>query len=330
MTVPHIVEFAMSTGFLGVDLFPRQATLLKLWFCSSDLLTPYDEMVLREWTSGFALQHNDDGSASYHGSYGVPPDVGDRMQWCLRNGRNYFREVIFVGGRRGSKSLLGAIAASYVIWRLLALGDPASHFGIVAGKQLQVPVFAGQRDQARVNQWADLRDRIIQAPCFRPYVAKVSGDTVWLYSPAQLACGDLEPTRAAVMIAAKEATALAGRGPATPLQMYDEMAHMAASGANRSAQEVFSAAHPALAQFQSASFLYEASSPWTKQGQFYTNYRNGLAVDSNTGYGAQPRHAGRAAAHVRPVQRLGPDRRLGLPRLAERLTVRSAKRFLTR
>jgi len=283
LRVPHALEFTMSADFLSQALFPRQATLLKLFFCLPELLTPFDEQVIAEWASGFTVQYGNDGTAAYHGSYGVPPDVRERMQWCLDHGRQWFREVIFVGGRRGSKSWLGATAASYVIWRLLALGDPARYFGIAAGKQLQVPVFAGQRDQARANQFADVSNLITSAPCFRPYVAKESAGSLWLYSPAQLEAGGVPPNRAALVISAKEATPLAGRGPATPLQLFDEMAHMAATGANRSAQEVFSASHPALAQFATTSFLYEASSPWTQQGQFHTNYQNGLAVDPDTG-----------------------------------------------
>jgi hypothetical protein len=78
------------------------------------------------------------------------------MQWCIDHDRQWFREVVFVGGRRGSKSLLGAIAVCYLVWRLLVLGDPGKHFNIVSGKQLHFPIFAGQRDQARTNQWKDV------------------------------------------------------------------------------------------------------------------------------------------------------------------------------
>ncbi len=288
LPVPHIIEFALTEPYLNVALFPRQATLLKLMFCRLDLLTGFDEEVLEQWSEGFSVRSGASGASGYRGQYGTPGDIKDRMRWCTEHGREWFRETIFVGGRRGSKSLLGAVAASYVVWRLLALGDPGRYFAIAAGKQLHVPVFAGQHDQARANQWKDVHDLITTAPCFRPFVAKTSAGTLWLYSPAQLAADAVAPTDAAIVISAKQATMLAGRGPATPVQVYDEMAHMAASGANRSAQEVFSAAHPALAQFGAWSFLYEASSPWTEQGQFHLNYRNGLAVDPDTGAALSP------------------------------------------
>jgi hypothetical protein len=67
--------------------------------------------------------------------------------------------------------------------------------------------------------------------------------------------------------------------------LFDEMAHMNASGANRSAAEVFNTALPALAQFDFA-MLYEASSPWDKTGQFYANYCEALLLDGR----AEPVH----------------------------------------
>jgi hypothetical protein len=286
--VPHLVEFAASPAYLGIDPFPRQATLLKLIGCSPELLTPFDQEVLEEWRTGFHIVADKDGATRFHGSYGVPPDVAERMAWCHRNGRRWFREVVFVGGRRGSKSLLGAICLAYVAWNLLALDDPPKHFAIAPGKQLHIPIFSGQRDQARTNLFKDVHDLITRAQCFAPYVAKTTIDSLLLYSPAQLRQGSAAPGDAAVVISAKEATPLAGRGPATPAQAYDEMAHMAATGANRSAEEIFSAAHPALSQFGDFAFLYEASSPWTQQGQFFVNYRNGLTVDPMTGAPLSP------------------------------------------
>lgn len=66
-------------------------------------------------------------------------------------------------------------------------------------------------------------------------------------------------------------------------QGYDEMAHVVASGANRSAEDVYGAATPALDQFGKDAFIIAPSSPWQKAGQFYENYVQGLEVDAETG-----------------------------------------------
>jgi hypothetical protein len=140
-------------------------------------------------------------------------------------------------------------------------------------------VFAGKHEQAIANQWLDLVTVIAESACFAPFIAQRTTDTLKLYSPAQVNAGVDDPTLAAVVISAREATPLAGRGPAAFAQLYDEMAHMVPAGSNRSASEIYSAATPALAQFPTESFVFAASSPWTQVGQFYALYQQGLAVD---------------------------------------------------
>lgn len=279
---PNIIEFALDERYLGVRLYPRQATLLKLLFCSPSLLTDYDRQVLAEWTAGFTRRVRDDGTSAYVGSYGVVCDVLDRIEWCHADGRGWFREVIMVAGRRGSKGFLGAVATSYIVWNVMATLDPPAHYGIAKGKQIHVLVFAGQHHQAQINQWRDLVQVIGHSACFRRYIASESRDTLWLYSPAQLAAGDIAPKDAAFVVSAREATELAGRGQASLAQLFDEMAHMEAGGANRSAEEIYSSASPGTAQFGTDAFLYQASSPWTQQGKFYAQYQRGLAIDPVT------------------------------------------------
>lgn len=282
LPVPHIGEFALLERFLGQRLYPRQLLILKLMFCALDLLTDYDRAVLAEWSAGFTPIMRSDGSAGFAGTYGVPPDVLDRMQWCRNQGRGWFREIVAVIGRRGSKGLLGAIASAYVLWRLLATGDPQANYGLPAGKQLHVLVFAGKHDQAKANQFKDIVDCIENAPCFQSYLAGRTADTLLLFSPAQVAAGVTDPARAAIVIRAAESTPLSGRGPASPLLLFDEMAHMTSAGSNRSAEEMYSAATPATSQFGTEALIYQASSPWQQQGQFYFNYQRGLALDADT------------------------------------------------
>lgn len=282
LVVPHIGEFALGERYLQQRLYPRQLLLLKLMFCAVELLTDYDHAVLKEWRAGFSPSRRFDGTVGFSGSYGVAPDVLDRIAWCREQGRSWFREVVAVIGRRGSKGHLGAIAAAYVLWRLLATGNPQLHYGLPLGKQLHVLVFAGKHDQAKVNQFKDIADTLDSAPCFEPYLARRTADSVALFSPAQLAAGHTDPARAAIVIRASESTPVSGRGPASPLQLYDEMAHMTASGSNRSAEEMFSAATPATAQFRTEALIYQASSPWQQQGQFYQSYLRGLALNPDT------------------------------------------------
>lgn len=288
LEVPHIAEFVLSDAYMRDRLYPRQLLLLKLMFCAEHLLTDYDREVLAEWSAGFEPVVRSDGTVAFAGSYGVQPDVLDRMRWCRDHGRGWMREVVAVIGRRGSKGHLGALAAAYILWHLLATGDPQKHFGLPVGKQLQVLVFAGKHNQAKANQFADIANALERADCFAPYLARRGADTLSLFSPAQVAAGVSDPSRAAIRIRAAESTPLSARGHAAPLQLFDEMAHMTAAGSNRGAEEMYSAAVPASAQFGASVFIYQASSPWQQQGQFFHNYQLGLALNADTGSPIDP------------------------------------------
>lgn len=285
LEVPHIIDFVLDPSYLGLSLYPRQATVLKLIFLRDDLLTAYDRDVIAEWSAGYTLAPDRPGEhPAFQGNRGTPPDIYERILLTQEQGRRWFREVLMVVGRRGSKGFVCAATAAHVIWNLLALWNPQAHYGLPARKRLDLLVFAGQHAQARANQWQDLVDVLTQAPCFEPFIADVGSDMVTLFSPAQLANGHRPPNRqASIRISARAATPLGGRGPASFLQIYDEMAHIMASGANRSAEELVNAATPALAQFRQDSLLLEASSPWQQTGQFHTNYQQALQTDPISG-----------------------------------------------
>src|SRR4051812_7286815 len=127
LVIPNIIEFATNDDYLGLTLYPRQATLLKVICCAADLLTDFDRAVIEEWGSGFTFGAAERDSLRYQGATGIVPDVLDRMTWCREHHRRWFREVVMVVGRRGGKGHLGAIVGAYTVWCLLAVHDPQQH-----------------------------------------------------------------------------------------------------------------------------------------------------------------------------------------------------------
>jgi hypothetical protein len=193
----------------------------------------------------------------------------------------WFPDVVGVAGRRAGKGFLGAIAGAYVTWHLLAMGDPQAALGIAAGKPLVGLVFAQNLKMARTNQWLDLAEIIVRAPCFRPFLTKPRRSRLTLATPADLACpGGLEA--GSIVIEAKETTAVAARGVAAYLLFFDEMAYVDPATAATSAEDLYDSAVPATDQCGHHAFIYQASSPATKTGAFYRNYRNALRVDPVT------------------------------------------------
>jgi hypothetical protein len=277
LQVPDPITFALGERWLNrPQLYPRQATLLKVIFLREDLFTEYDYAVVQGWEESFRKTGNN----------GIVPDVLKRMRLLKSLGYFYFREVLLVLGRRAGKGYVSAIAMAYVMWRYMSKGDPQKHYGIDRDKQMACFIYAGKKEQARENLWKDLVNVIQGSTCFAPYMSKPLGESLSVYAPHDFVRMKklrdrgiiTERDMATFVIQPKEATLMSGRGPTSFMQGYDEMAHVVNSGANRSAEEVYGAATPALDQFKKDAFIVEPSSPWQMIGQFYTNWQHAIAI----------------------------------------------------
>lgn len=274
-----VVEFIVSDAFLGrSQLYPRQATILKVIFLQEEALTQYDFDVLGEWGDSFRRTSNN----------GCQPDVLDRMRACRAQGREWFREVVAAIGRRGSKGYIGGLCGARVLWHYMSRpGGPQEYYGIDRDKRLSALVFGGKKEAALANQWRDLANVVLGAPCFTPYVSRPLAQSLTVFAPTDLLRAqeralrgvDSEVDLASFELVPREATTLAGRGPTSFCQFYDEFAHLVATGALRSAEEVWDAATPSLDQFGVDAFIYQGSSTWQMAGQFYENWLRALEVD---------------------------------------------------
>lgn len=281
LQIPDPISFVISKDWLDRgNLYPRQATLLKLIFLRSDLFTEYDLKVIQEWTSSFARTKDN----------GIQPDILRRVEMMRAEGRKWFREVLLVMGRRAGKGHISALAMSHVLWHYLAKGDPQDYYGVDRDKQLACFVFAGKKDQAKANLFGDLYNVLTGAPCFSKYVSNPQTESISLYAPndflriRSLAARGISVGRdmATFTIQPKESTLMAGRGPASCILGFDEMAHVVAASSSRSAEDVYTSATPSLDQFGMDAFIIEPSSPWQKGGQFYENWEHALELDEET------------------------------------------------
>jgi hypothetical protein len=280
LPVPDPITFVISEDYLDrANMYPRQATLLKVIFLRLDLLTDYDHQVIDEWEESFRTTGNN----------GIVPGVRRRMAKLRKEGRKWFRETLLVMGRRAGKGHISGLSMAYVLWNYMAKGDPQKHYGVDRDKKLVAMVFAGKRDQAKATVWQDAVNYITGSTCFAPYIrAPLQAEKLSVYAPhdfvrmrkrAQQGINPNDINMATFELVPKESTLMAGRGPTSFCQAYDEMAHVVASGANRAAEDVYGAATPSLDQFGADAFIIEPSSPWQMLGQFYINYCNALLED---------------------------------------------------
>lgn len=281
LQIPDPITFVTGEQWLGrTNLYPRQATLLKVIFLRNDLLTDYDLSVIAEWESSFRRTGNN----------GITPGILDRMRNLREAGYRYFREVLLVLGRRAGKGYVSALAMSYVLWHYLAKGDPQGFYGVDRDKRLACYIYAGKKEQARDNLWRDLVNVITGGPCYSPYISKAMGESLSVFAPndfvrmRKLQGMKISTTAdlATFIILPKESTVMSGRGPASFMLGFDEMAHIVtATGASRSAEEVYDAATPSLDQFRRDAFIVEPSSPWQMVGKFHQNWKNCLEMSED-------------------------------------------------
>ena len=279
--VPDPITFTVSLDYLDrPQLYPRQATLLKVIFLREDLFTDYDYEVVAEWERDFAERRK-----------GICPQVLERMRALKADGHRWFHEVLLVMGRRAGKGYIIALAMAYVLWTYMSRGDPQAYYGIDKNKQLAAFIFAAKKEAAIQNLWGDLYNIITNAPCFTPYISRALGTTLTVFAPAdfqkvldRLVRG-VESGRdpASFLIEPKETSPTAGRGPAGFIAGLDEAAHVVKAVAKTDAATVYNAAKPALDQFGRDGFIALPSSPWEMTGIFYELYLLALEIDEETG-----------------------------------------------
>jgi hypothetical protein len=281
--LPSICDFAEHPAFLNRRLYPRQKTLLKLINLEVENFNDYDLQVIEEWSHGMSKTGV---------SIGISPDIWKRIDYLKENGYNHFKEVVNITGRRGGKGHIGGIIGAYNNWKLIQLDDPQWYYGIDRSKDIYLFCAATNIQQAKQYQFADLANTIIDADCFRPYIAEAKEYFVALRTPAdtrRIAAFEARGIRPQRLIASVRNMAItsnskASRGAACFTVMFDEFAHMlVGTDGPRTSDEVYNAIVPALDQFGKDGFIYIPTSPFTKVGKCYELYQQGLMEDPETG-----------------------------------------------
>ena len=265
-----IEEFAESSEYCNRPLFPRQTALLKLIFLEE--LTGSEEDILDEWI----------GSGTSNEVL-LSPSIRERVEYLRERGYKHFREVQLVGGRRSSKGFLTGIAMAKVMWDTLQLGDPRQHYGIKS-PQIFFSCIAASESQAKEFQYADFAGTIEGCRAFDPYLVRsletefrVATQTDLRSISAAKARGN-KIQRDLAMLRGKALAANAGtlRGSTTMIITMDEMAWMIPGESKASAEQVYQAAIPSLAQFGVDGMIFLNSSPYTKVGKFYDVFEIGM------------------------------------------------------
>ena len=277
--VPDPITFMIGEDWLDKpNLYPRQATLIKIIFLRDDLFTEYDRRVIAEWQQRFTETNPDAVDNKFDArTKGLQPDLFERIAYLKARGYRWFPELIIAIGRRGSKGYLSALCMAYVLWNYLSKGNPQEYYGIDSNKPLACAVFAGKKQQAIENLWGDLYSVLTTAPCFTSYISEAQVESLTIYAPYdfvrmhKLAQRGIASSKdmATFRVVPRESTPIAPRGPAGCILAFDEAAHVKNAGVTREFGIVYGAAKPSLDQFGTDGFIVLPSSTWEMIGKFY-------------------------------------------------------------
>lgn len=282
----NIIDFA--TRCLGQNLYPAQATLLKVLTLDLASLTDFDLELIARWGEGF-VPSADGADPHWVGEHGCPPDLLARITRARDEGAPWFNEVVLVLGRRAVKGFLVRTLVAWRVRHLIGLGDPHGHYGIDPLKQLNLLVFGTKIDQTKRDQFGDIRNLLSAAPWFRGRLGRATTEMITVLTPGQIADGARpDVDEGLIAVRAVETTESAARGAAVPLLVLDEVAHITGAGSTADATAVLQAATPAAAQFRHDRMVILSSSPAEKTGPQYQAYQRALEIDLSTGEAANP------------------------------------------
>lgn len=259
-----ITEFAESSDYCGKPLYPLQTVFMKLVFLEE--MTGQEEDLLTWMING-----------GRNGEITLSRDIRERRDWCRDQGYEHFGQIELVGGRRSSKGYITALAGTYKLWKVQSIPDPGAFYGMDIDKQIEFTCIAAAFEQAKTRQFADFYSVITRCKALEPYLSKRQEEMITIRCQtdidniASMQANGIKIARdfAKLRVLPLAANADTLRGSASIFTVFDEMAFMMPGESRSSAQQVYTAAEPSLAQFGYHALVFANSSPYTKIGMFY-------------------------------------------------------------
>lgn len=298
----NIIDYIEQSWGLGMRLYPVQKFLTKLFY-----FLPLDD-------KNKTIQITDMLGTQVKYTF----TEYEYLQFLYNEGRCNVKEqdhprnqLILPIGRRGGKTTLSAIFASYEIYRLLNLVDPQVYYGM--NNVIQLLNVAVDKEQAGIL-FQDVTSHLVKCEYFKPFIANSTQSRIQLRTPSDIEkFGPVSRQhqngrftsltgKASLRVLFKSCVARGLRGHANAMIIMDEMAHYIEEG-DSSAKNIYDAITPSNATFNPKNpetglpFKMEdgtvypsdgrilcISSPLNKTGKFYDLYmqamRGGVAAEN--------------------------------------------------
>lgn len=277
-----ILEFATSSSGLALTLFPAQIFLFKIFYkipLSNDIKE--NEIIIKDNFNEQVLHRfNEVDFFEFlysEGRINLSPKDWEEMEDTID-------EIVFVIGRRGSKTTVTSIISAYMVYLLLLMEDPHSFFGVAHSEPIGIALCANSSEGAD----RQLRNLIqLMHPCkfFQPYIYGTLGGKYWLRTPIFKEKEEEGVTTSAgnILIEAYAASPSV-RGASNIIVIMDEYGHFNDSDVVAKKKpldaKLYEALTPSVAGFsddegKAYGKSFVMSSPNGKKGELYKMFKEG-------------------------------------------------------
>jgi len=281
----NILDYIESSWGLGMRLYPVQRFLVKLYYFlpldtqtrDIEISDMFNQRIVYRFTETEYLEF-----LYKEGRCNIEKQDHER------------RELLLAIGRRGGKTTLSSIFASYEIYRLLNLENPQDYYGLPGGDRIQIISVATDKDQAGIL-FNGVTTHLNRCEYFKPYIANNTLSYIQFRTPADIEKygGTIRHEngkfvsfmgKATLRVTFKSCIAKGLRGSGNIVVILDEMAHFKDQGQS-SAKDIYDAITPSTAAYSPKdpqnstvpvgpveSRIICISSPLNKTGKFYELY----------------------------------------------------------
>jgi hypothetical protein len=270
VNVVDVIEFAESTQYLNLKLYPLQKFILKILFgvpLGDDRIQLWDAEKLNPYWEGTEVQYLKHAYDYGKCNIAHPDDVP----------AGGFGEAVIFNGRRSGKNILIAIAATYSLLKLLSQGNPQEYFYLVPGSPIDFTMIS--QDPESADRLLDIVGGFLtSASVFSPYLMNSPKWKSGLTTEYDRNKIDASPS---IFIGSYPSNFSGIRGPSSIFLAFNEFAHM------KNAENLYYAAIPATAQFYPVHTnappefrpepkVLSISSPWYKTGKMFELFERAL------------------------------------------------------
>ena len=267
------MEFFESDRYCGMHLYPNQRLLLKLINLYEDY-TDRENQVIDEWTRSYATR-------GYR--VGIQTDIRDRIHILRGMGYRSFTQIIFVMGRRASKTTLCGAQWALHDAQMLCEGLPRVSDTDRQDDSIYGIAMATTAQQAQESIFASYYRAVSGCPWFSKYIKRITPFEITYQTiedklrtmdmfesgihverePVSMVCRPISPNSDSV------------RGRPIDVFCFDEIYFSMGGTSSRSGGRAVSAIVPATQTFGRNRLVMFPSSPWTRTGRAYRLYTQG-------------------------------------------------------